>query len=88
MKFYNFYQLYKDYFATIKAKSANRIFFATSFFQNQISFCCQQYKQKQDVDSSIPVTWDEFKIFLSRNLGNFQVFVDNYLEKIMRDSQY
>ena len=38
MEYYNFYQLYEDYFATIEIKGVNRIFFITPFFWNIISF--------------------------------------------------
>lgn len=38
MEYYNFYQQYEDYFAIIRVKGANQIFFAMFFFWDQISF--------------------------------------------------
>ena len=88
MECYNFCQQCEDYFATAGARRAKQISFATSFFQNQISFHWQQYKWKQDVDSTASVTWDELKAFLHRSLGDSRAFVDSYWGKIKRDSQY
>ena len=48
----------------------------------------QQYKRKRDGNNSIPVTWDEFKAFFRRSLGNSQAFIDTYWKKIKRDSQH
>ena len=36
----------------------------------------------------VSVTWDEFKAFHRRSLGESQVFMDTYWGKIKRDSQY
>ena len=36
---YNFYQQYKNYFATTRVKGVKQIFFIISFLQDQISFC-------------------------------------------------
>ena len=60
---YNFCQHYEDYFATAEATKANGIFSTTSFFQDRISFCWQQYKRRQDVDNSVPITQNKFKAF-------------------------
>ena len=86
MECYNFCQQCKDHFAIARAKGPNRILFAASFFCDRINFRWQQYKRKQD--SSIPISWDKFKAFLRRSLGDFQAFIDSYWAKIKRDSQY
>ncbi len=39
-------------------------------------------------ESSIPISWDEFKAFFRKALGDSRVFVDRYWTKIRRDSQY
>ena len=83
---YNFCQQCEDHFATAEAKDPNRILFATLFFHNRINFQWQQYKRKQN--SFIPISWDEFKAFLWRSLGDSRAFVDSYWAKIKRDSQY
>ena len=88
MDYYNFCQQCEDYFTTAGATGPTRIPFAVSFLRDWISFCWQKYKRKRDADSSVPVTWDEFKAFLYCNLGDSQVFVDTYWKKIKRDSQH
>ena len=88
MDCYNFCQQYEDYFATAGATGPTRILFAASFLRDQISFRWQQYKQKHNANSAAPVTWDEFKAFFCRSLGDSRAFVDSYWRKIKRDSQY
>ena len=78
--------VYCNHFATAGAKDPNRIPFTALFLRDRINFWWQQYKQKQD--SSIPISWDKFKAFLRRSLGDFQAFIDSYWAKIKRDSQY
>ena len=88
MDCYNFCQQCEDYFATARATGPTRISFAMSFLRDRISFQWQQYKRRHDADTPVPVTWDEFKAFLHRSLGDSQAFVDAYWGKIKRDSQY
>ena len=88
MDCYNFCQQCEDYFATAGATGPTRIPFAASFLRDRISFRWQQYKRRHDTETSVPVTWDEFKAFLRRSLGDSQAFVDTYWGKIKRDSQY
>ena len=88
IKCYNFCQQCEGYFATIRTKGANQTFFAISFFWDWINFCWQLYKQKQDKNGFLLITWDEFKAFFCRNLGNSWAFVNNYWRKIKRDFQY
>ena len=64
MDCYNFCQQYEDYFATARATGPTRIPFATSFLWDRISFCWQQYKRRYDTETSVPVTWNQFKAFL------------------------
>ena len=85
---YNLCQQCEDYFASAGAMGPTRIPFATSFLRDRISFRWQQYKRKRDADSFVPVTWDKFKAFLRRSLGDLQAFVDTYWGKIKRDSQH
>ena len=88
MDYYNFCQQCEDYFATAGATGPTQIPFAASFLRDRISFRWQQYKRRHDADTPVPVTWDEFKAFLRRSLGDSQAFVDAYWGKIKRDSQY
>ncbi len=88
MECYNFCQQCEDHFATCGATGPNRIPFATSFLRERINFCWQQHKRKLEAESSVPISWNEFKAFFRKALGDFQAFVDSYWTKIRRDSQY
>ena len=88
MDCYNFCQKCEDYFVTAGATGPTQIPFAASFLRNRISFRWQQYKRRHDADTLVPVTWDEFKVFLRRSLSDSQTFVDAYWGKIKKDSQY
>ena len=88
MECYNFCQQCEDHFATAGAKGPNRIPFAASFLRDRINFRWQQYKRKHEAESIVPITWEEFKTFLRRSLGDSRAFVDSYWAKIKRDSQY
>ena len=85
---YNFCQPCEDYFATARAKGLSCIPFAAFFLCDRINFRWQQYKRKYEAESTIPIMWKEFKTFLRRSLGDSQAFVNSYLAKIKRDSQY
>ena len=78
MDSYNFCQQCEYYFAIVGAMGPTWIPFAASFLRNRISFRWQQYKRRQDANTPVPVTWDEFKAFLRQSLGNSQAFVDAY----------
>ncbi len=83
---YNFCQQYEDHFATYGATRPNQIPFATSFLRDRINFRWQQHKWKLETESSVPISWDEFKAFLRKALGDSRAFVDSYWTKIRRDS--
>ena len=88
MDYYNFCQQCEDYFATAGATGPTQIPFAASSLRDRINFYGQQYKRNWDTDNSVPITWDEFKVFLCQSLGDSQTFVDTYWGKIKRDSSY
>ena len=88
MNCYNFCQQSEDYLATARAMGPTRIPFTVSFLWDRISFCWQKYKWRHDVNTPIPVKWDEFKAFFCQSLDESQVFVDTYWGKIKRNSQY
>ena len=88
MDCYKFCQQCEDYFATAEDLGPTQILFATSILWNQISFRWQQYKQKRDAESSVPVMWDEIKAFFCQSLGDSQAFVDTYWGKMRKDSQH
>lgn len=36
----------------------------------------------------VPMTWDKFKIFLRKTLGESNIFVDHIWTKLRKDAQY
>ncbi len=78
MEFYNFCQQCEDHFVICRATGPNRIPFAASFLRDQINFCWQQHKRNLEAESSVPISWDEFKAFLQKALGDSRAFVDSY----------
>ena len=84
----NFCQQCEDHFATTGAKGPNRIPFVASFLRDRINFCWQQYKRKHEAESTVFITWEEFKIFFCQSLGDSRAFVDSYLAKFKKDFQY
>ncbi len=85
---YIFCQKCEFHFASCGATGPNRISFAASFLWDRINFRWQQHKRKLEAESSIPISWDKFKTFLRKALGDSRAFVDSYWTKIRRDSQY
>ena len=51
-------------------------------------FRWQQHKAKNAGETDVPLTWEEFKAFLRRSLGESRAFVDSIWRTIRRDSQY
>ncbi len=88
MECYNFCQQYEDHFAICGATEPNRIPFVASFLRNWINFHWQQHKRKLIAESSVPISWDKFKVFFWKALGDSRAFVNNYWMKIRWDSQY
>ena len=78
MACYNFCQECEDYFATAGAKGPNCIPFAAFFFRDRTSFRWQQHKRKLDNKSLVPPTWDKFKAFFQKSLGDSRTFVDSF----------
>ena len=56
--------------------------------REQALFCWQQHKAKNAGETDVPLTWEEFKAFLRRSLGESRAFVDSIWRTIRRDSQY
>ncbi len=86
MECYNFYQQCKDHFATTGATRPNQILFATIYLQEQTNFRWQQYNRKLEGKSLVLISWNKFKAFLRKALGNPQAFVDSYWVKIKHNS--
>ena len=86
MKCYHFCQQYEDHFEISGATRMNCTLFAASFFRGSISIKWAQYKRCHK--NATPITWSEFKIFLQKDLGSSQAFINSIWSKFRRDSQY
>ena len=86
MDCYRFCQQCKDYFKTVKAKGPNKIPFADLLLHGSVTQ--QELQHKRRHDRATPMTWQEFKNFLQKNLEDSRSFVDSIWSKIKRDSQY
>ncbi len=82
---YYFCQQCEDHFETAGAKDHRRLPFAASFLKEKILFRWQQHQSKIERDSAAPLTWNEFKTSLRKNLGESTAFVNNIWSKIRRD---
>ena len=83
---YHFYQQCEDHFETSGATGINHTPFASSFLRGSISLRWAQHKRRHE--SATPIMWSEFKVFLRKDLGSSQAFIDNIWSKFRRDSQY
>ena len=86
MNCYHFCQQYEDYFKTSGAIGINRTPFAATFLCGVISLRWAQHKHRHKC--ATPITWSEFKVFLQKDLGSSQAFIDSIWSKFRRDSQY
>ena len=86
MDCYHFCQQCEDYFKISGAIGMNRTPFAATFLHGPINLRWAQYKQRHKRATSI--TWSEFKVFLRKDLGSSQAFIDSMWSKFRWDSQY
>ena len=88
MECYYFCQQCEAHFETTEVKGHRRVLFATFPLKEKIFFRWQQQKGRIKHDSVTPPTWDEFKAFLRKSLGESTAFVNNIWSKIRKNSQY
>ena len=60
--------------------------FVASFLCGSINLKWAQHKRRQK--SATSITWPEFKVFLQKNFGSSQAFIDSIWSKFSRYSQY
>ena len=70
---YHFCQQCKDYFETTGTTKSNCILFAVLFLHRKINFWWHQHWKQF---SGVFTFWEEFKVFLKKNLGDSRSFVD------------
>ncbi len=88
MECYYFCQQCKDYFEIAGSLSHKRIPFAAEFLKDCILNRWQQHKTRKQCNWLALITWDEFKAFLRKSLGEYNAFVGHVWSKLKGDAQY
>ena len=83
---YRFCQQCKDHFETAGANGPNRVPFAASFLRGAMVQRWHQQKRRSEAED--PMTWEEFKDFLRKNLGDDRAFANSILSQFRRVSQH
>ena len=86
MECFEFCRQCEHHFDLAGVTGLNRTTVAASFLRGRINFRWQQHKRRHLVDR--PLSWDDFKAFLQRNLGHTRAFVDSVWRRFNKDSQY
>ena len=88
MECYYFCQQCEDHFETAGAKGHKRVPFAATFLKDRILNRWQQYKTRTERNRVAPLSWEEFKAFLRKSLGESDAFVGHVWSKMRGDSQH
>ncbi len=88
MECYYFCQQCEDHFEVAGSLGYKYIPFATGFLKNHILNRWQQHKTSMQRSQLAPMTWDEFKAFLRKSLGESNTFVGHIWSKLRRDAQH
>ncbi len=88
MECYYFYQQCEDYFKVAGSLGYKRILFAAGFLKDRILNRWQQYKTRMQCNQLAPMTWDKFKAFLRKSLGESNAFVGHVWSKLRGDAQH
>ncbi len=86
MEYWYFCQQFEDHFVTVGAKSNKRVPFAASVLNDRILHRWQQHKAKTKRCWPVPLSWEEFKAFLRKSLGESNAFVRSVWSQIRGDS--
>ncbi len=85
---YYFCKQCEDHFEVAQSLGYKRILFAAGFLKDPILNRCQQHKTRMQRNRLAPMTWDEFKAFLRKSLGESNAFVGHVWSKLRGDAQY
>ncbi len=72
---YYFCQQCKDHFEIAGSLGHKRVPFVVGFLKDRILNQWQQYKTRMQCNRLAPITWDKFKAFLRKSLGESNAFV-------------
>ncbi len=85
---YYFYQQCEDHFKVAELLGHKRTFFAAGFLKDRILNWWQQHKACMQRNQLAPITWDVFKAFLRKSLGESNAFVGHVWSKLKRNAQH
>ncbi len=85
---YYFCQQCEDYFEFAGSLGHKHVPFATGFLKDHILNWWQQHKTRMQHNQLAPMTWDEFKTFLKKSLGESNAFVGHVWNKLRGDAQH
>ncbi len=88
MECYYFYQQCKDYFEVAGLLGHKCVSFAAGFLKDRILNRWQQHKTRMQRNRLTPVTWDEFKAFLRKSLGESNAFIGHVWSKLRGDAEH
>ncbi len=67
---------------------SQRISFAAGFLKDRILNRWQQHKTRMQQNRLAPITWDEFKAFLIKSLGESNAFIGHVWSKLRGNAQH
>ncbi len=88
MECYYFYQQCEDYFEVRGSPGHKLVPFAAGFSKNRILNWWQQHKTHMQRKRLASMTWNKFKAFLRKSLGESNAFVGHVWSKLRGDTQH
>ncbi len=88
MECYYFCQECEDHFEVAGSLGHKRVPFAAGFLKDRILNQWQPHKTRMQCNRLAPMTWDKFKAFLRKNLGESNAFVGHVWNKLRGDAQH
>ncbi len=89
MECYYFCQQCENYFEVARSLGHKRVLFASGFLKDRILNQWQQHnKTRMQCNRLAPMTWDKFKAFLRKSLGESNAFVSHVWSKLRGDAQH
>ena len=88
LEYYNFFQQWKDYFATVGATGPNQVPFTAIFLVDIALFRWQQLQYIIEAKTNVFISWEGFKALFCQNLGKSKAFVDTIWSIIRKNSQH
>ncbi len=88
MECYYFCQQCEDHFEVAGSLGHKRVLFAAGFLKDRILNRWQQHKTRMQRNQLASMTWNEFKAFLRKSLGESNAFVGHVWSKLRGDAQH